>query len=250
MRTAVDTVKESPTEALMRMAGIERVILGSDGRSYALVSAHRKVECRELKSNALRNLLTHAALKATGKLPTPEAIAAVVGALEANAEFKYVPETASLGVARGPSRSSYLLDLADREGWIVEIRSDGWELVNEPSVFFRRATGQHALPLPVEGGSLELLKKYVNVEDYDWPLFIGRLRCSLRPVGPHPILVATGEQGADKTTAKQPSQSPRSNHEAKNNKPSQSPRSNRHREATKSVTAKQPRPPTHDSGSG
>jgi hypothetical protein len=198
--TAVQTVKELPTDALMRMAGVERVILGSDGRSYASVTVNGQAECRELKSKALRNLLTHAALKATGKLPTPEAIAAVVGVLEANAEFDGAHEDVFLRVARGPSGSSYFLDLADREGRIIEIRADGWEEVTAPPVFFRRAAGQLALPVPARGGSLELLKKYVNVEAADWPLFIGWLTAAMRPVGPHPILVLTGEQGAAKTT--------------------------------------------------
>ena len=198
--TAADTVKESPTDALMRMAGVERVIVGSDGRSYALVSVNGKAECRELKSKGLRNLLTHAALKATGKLPTPEAIAAVVGVLEANAEFDGIHEDVFLRVARGPSGSSYFLDLADGEGRVIEIRPDGWEVMAERPVFFRRAAGQLAMPLPERGGSLELLKKYVNVESSDWPLFIGWLTGSIRPVGPHPILVVTGEQGAAKTT--------------------------------------------------
>jgi hypothetical protein len=198
--TAVDTVKESSTNALMRMAGVERMILGSDGRSYALVSVNGKAECRELKSKGLRNLLTHAALKATGKLPTPEAIAAVVGVLEANAEFDGTHEDVFLRVAREKSGLSYFLDLADREGRIIEIRPDGWELAAEPPVFFRRAAGQLALPLPEQVGTLELLKKYVNLEEADWPLFIGWLTAALRPVGPHPILVVTGEQGAAKTT--------------------------------------------------
>jgi hypothetical protein len=198
--TAVDTVKESSTDALMRMAGVERMILGSDGRSYALVSANGKAECRELKSKGLRNLLTHAALKATGKLPTPEAIAAVVGVLEASAEFDGTHEDVFLRVARDKSGLSYFLDLADREGRIIEIRPNGWELAIEPPVFFRRAAGQLALPLPEQGGSLELLKKYVNLEEADWPLFIGWVTAALRPVGPHPILVITGEQGAAKTT--------------------------------------------------
>ena len=198
--TPVETVEESPTAALMRMAGVDRVILGSDGRSYALVSVNGQAECRELKSKSLRNLLTHAALKATGKLPTPEAIAAAVGVLEANAEFSGEHAEVFLRVARGPSGSSFFLDLADREGRIIEIRADGWGQVAGPPVFIRRAPGQLALPMPVRGGSLELLKKYVNVEAADWPLFVGWLTAAVRPVGPHPILVLTGEQGTAKTT--------------------------------------------------
>jgi len=44
------------------------------------------------------------------------------------------------------------------------------------------------------------LKKYVNVEPADLPLLIGWLTAALRPMGPHPILVITGEQGSAKST--------------------------------------------------
>jgi hypothetical protein len=105
-----------------------------------------------------------------------------------------------LRVAREKSGLSYFLDLADREGRIIHIRTDGWKLAVEPPMFFRRTARQLALTLPEQGGSFELLKKYVNLEEADWPFFIGRLTAAVRPVGPHPILVITGEQGAAKTT--------------------------------------------------
>ena len=54
--------------------------------------------------------------------------------------------------------------------------------------------------MPAHDGSLELLKKYINIEDSDWPLFIGWLTAALRPIGPHPILVVIAEQGAAKST--------------------------------------------------
>ncbi len=54
--------------------------------------------------------------------------------------------------------------------------------------------------MPARDGSVELLKKYVNVDERDWPLFTGWLTAALRPIGPHPILVVTGEQGSAKTT--------------------------------------------------
>jgi hypothetical protein len=45
-----------------------------------------------------------------------------------------------------------------------------------------------------------LLKKYVNIEAADWPLLIGWLTAARLPIGPHPILVLTGEQGTAKST--------------------------------------------------
>ena len=65
---------------------------------------------------------------------SPEAIAAVVGVLEANAEFDGTHEEVFLRVARGPSDSAIFLDLADREGRIIDIQADGWKLAATTTV--------------------------------------------------------------------------------------------------------------------
>ena len=132
--TPAEIVEESPNEALMRMAGVERVVRGTDGRSYAVVSVNGHRECRELKSKAFRHLLTRASLKATGKLPAPDAVSAAVGVLEADAEFDGESADVFLRIARNESGSSYFLDLADRDGRLVEIRADGWQPVARPPV--------------------------------------------------------------------------------------------------------------------
>ncbi len=92
--------EESPGDVLMRLAGVERVILGSDGRPYAVVSENGRVECCELRSKAFRHRLVRASLMATRKLPGPEAISAVVGALEAKGEFDGELADVFLRVAR------------------------------------------------------------------------------------------------------------------------------------------------------
>jgi hypothetical protein len=196
----VQTAVESPAAIFKRLAGVERVIVGSDGRSYAVVAMNGRPVCCELKSRAFRHLLARAGMKATGKVPSSDAVAAAVAVLEADGEFAADNPEVALRVAHGPSGSSYFLDLADHDGRMIEVWADGWDQAVEPPVLIRRARGQLALPMPVRGGSLELLKRYVNIEPGDWPLFIGWLTAALRPVGPHPILVITGEQGAAKTT--------------------------------------------------
>jgi hypothetical protein len=54
--------------------------------------------------------------------------------------------------------------------------------------------------MSLRDGSIARLRKYVNVEPDDLPLLIGWLTAALRPTGPHPILVITGEQGSAKST--------------------------------------------------
>ena len=57
--------------------------------------------------------------------------------------------------------------------------------------------------MPERGGSIEQLKKYVNVSARHWPLLLAWLTAALRPRGPYPVLVLTGEQGSAKTTLAQ-----------------------------------------------
>ena len=47
------------------------------------------------------------------------------------------------------------------------------------------------------------LRNFINVTDADFRLFVAWLLGALRPCGPYPILVITGEQGAAKSTAAQ-----------------------------------------------
>jgi hypothetical protein len=57
-----------------------------------------------------------------------------------------------------------------------------------------------ALPAPVPGGHISDLRRFINVKDDDWILFVMWLIAALRPKGPYPILGLYGEQGSAKTT--------------------------------------------------
>ena len=56
------------------------------------------------------------------------------------------------------------------------------------------------LPMPERGGSLEILREFVNIEADDWILFIAGLTHDFLPVTPQPIKVMAGEQGSCKST--------------------------------------------------
>jgi hypothetical protein len=58
-----------------------------------------------------------------------------------------------------------------------------------------------ALPLTVNGGSIDDLRKFLNVvSDDNFRLVIAWLVGALRERGPFPILVLSGEHGTAKTT--------------------------------------------------
>jgi hypothetical protein len=92
------------------------------------------------------------------------------------------------------------LNLGNDAWQAVEITAAGWRLTRDPPVKFLRPRGMLPLPLPEPGGSIDLLRPFVNVRDEDWPLAVGWLVGSLRPAGPYPIAELQGEQGSAKST--------------------------------------------------
>ena len=120
--------------------------------------------------------------------------------MAAHADMQRAYDIDFMRIGRSESGLSYFIDLGDPTWRAVEVTAAGWEIVPRPEVHFRRSPGQLALPEPGRGGSLSLLSNYVNVESRDLPLLIAWITAALRPVGPHPILVITGEQGSAKST--------------------------------------------------
>ena len=88
------------------------------------------------------------------------------------------------------------------ESWrAVEIDANGWRVVDNPPVRFRRASGMKPLPVPEEGGSIETLRSFLNVQsDADFVLVVAWALAALRDRGPYPIMVLSGEQGSAKST--------------------------------------------------
>lgn len=94
----------------------------------------------------------------------------------------------------------YYLDLGSDIWDAIEITKEGWNVIANPPVRFRRSPGSLAIPYPQPGGSIDLLREFINVHLEDFPLIVGFLLAALRPVGPYPILNLSGEQGTAKTT--------------------------------------------------
>lgn len=100
-----------------------------------------------------------------------------------------------------PSQTLYL-DLGDPTWRAVEIDREGWRIVAEPPVRFRRSAGVKALPEPVRGGEgwKDFRSLLHDPPEAVWSLLVGYLVGLLRPTGPYPILGLTGEQGSGKST--------------------------------------------------
>jgi hypothetical protein len=93
------------------------------------------------------------------------------------------------------------LDLCDDRWRAAEIDAAGWQVIDSPPVRFRRTAGMQALPVPIAGGSVNILRRFLNVQsDADFALVVAWLVASLRDCGPYPVLALSGQHGSAKST--------------------------------------------------
>src|SRR5262249_43833709 len=149
------------------------------------------------RSTSFRRWLVHQFFLKTGESPTGEAVRAAVEMIEARAQFGEDIPVRQVNVRVGGHAGKIYIDLCDDEWRAVEIGVDGWRIVTDPPVRFRRAPGMLPLPEPTRGGSVDKLRSFVNVKsDDDFVLLVSFILAALRDRGPYPILKAWGEPGA------------------------------------------------------
>lgn len=93
------------------------------------------------------------------------------------------------------------IDLGDPSWRVIQITKNDWRILDRSPVQFRRSRTTRPFPEPVKGGSIELLKSFLNMASGDdFRLLCAWLAAVLAGVFPYPLLVLTGEAGSAKTT--------------------------------------------------
>jgi hypothetical protein len=154
----------------------------------------------KIPSRECRRLLQRGYREEFGRYPSPQALTTGMDALAAEAVHEGPEEKVFLRV--GGDTRQVLFNLADDAGRVVEAARDGWRVRSSAAVQFARRETIQAVPAPREGGSLDLLREFINVEtEEDFILLVSWLVMTLCPSGPYPVLILQGEQGSAKSTA-------------------------------------------------
>ena len=171
----------------------------SDGTGYADLEINGHRETWPIRNKGFRRWLARRFFEATGKAPNSEALHSAINVIEAKAHFDGPERTVFIRV--GGHDGKLYLDLCDETWRAVEIDDNGWRVIDNPPVRFRRAAGMKPLPIPVSGGSIETLRSFLNVQsDAHFVLAVSWMLAVLRHRGPYPVLVLSGEQGSAKST--------------------------------------------------
>jgi hypothetical protein len=166
--------------AVCKLHNAARATYRVRGRDFKLYLGKLYYECERTAANA-------------------EALQSAVSLCEAAARFD--GEQHRVFTRVGEHGANIYLDLCDDAWRAVEITPQGWRIVGDPPLRFRRARGMLALPEPGRSGHLDELRNLINIGTHDdWLLVRGWLVAALRPRGPYPLLVVHGEQGSAKST--------------------------------------------------
>lgn len=126
-----------------------------------------------------------------------ETIKTACDILESKAKFEGQKVKLSVRTAWNDEHLWY--DLGD--GDAVQINKDGWQVIKNTPIIFRRFQHQKFQSIPAFEGSIEKIFDYVNISSEEEKLlFLVFLVTSFIPNFPHPILVLHGLQGSAKST--------------------------------------------------
>lgn len=147
---------------------------------------------------ALRNELAAAYYKASGVAPGQQSLVDALAVLHG--------ETLSLEPTRLHMRvaehdGAYYLDMGDDTGRSIRIAREGWVVVDDAPILFRRTALTAPLTEPDRAGTLHDLWGILNVTPEDRPLLAAWLVAALIPEIAHPVILLTGGQGTGKSTA-------------------------------------------------
>lgn len=201
----------SPDTSSAVLTGIlDRVELWHDKRkvAYATVEVARP-DCPSHRENiavdgpGFEDWLVREYYLATGTTPKRDKVREVIGLAKARGVFEGQQHATWVRTATGKDGKLYL-DLGDEAWRAVEVDRDGWRIISDPPVKFRRSGGMLPLPVPERGDAAQALAQFESLigaqDSAHVMLIIGWLVAALREGYPVAALVFDCEPGSGKTT--------------------------------------------------
>ncbi len=196
------SLKEKMLRA-QRLFGLEssRLFHTPDYVPYAVIEVRNHFEIWPIRTEKFKLSLARLFLQTTGKLPCTAVIKKASEELEWLALL--VGQKREVFVRLAKVDGAIYIDLVNSEWEQVKITGTGWEVIPciESPVRFIRTPGMLELSRPVQGGSLQKLRDFLNVENKEaFALITSWLLGAMNPDGPFPILILHGVQGSSKST--------------------------------------------------
>jgi hypothetical protein len=171
----------------------------AEGVAYATFTVEEHRETWRLDSRSWKHFLSAMYWKKYQTAPSADAIAEAQNVLVGKALFGGSEERVALRIAA--HEGAILLDLCNAHWQVIEITDVGWRVIDDSPVRFVRRPGNLPLPMPSRNGDVNALRRFINMRDEgSWILTLCWLVAALRPSGPFPVMVVSGEQGSAKSS--------------------------------------------------
>jgi hypothetical protein len=136
----------------------------------------------------------------TGSAPSASVLSDALAVLIGQALFKSTRHELANRLSRGPEGELWY-DLADAAWQAIRVDVEGWEVVPDPPLQFRRFSHQLPQVEPEPGGSLTEVLPFLNLASPDDEILVPVwLVAALIPDIPRAVLVPWGTQGSAKST--------------------------------------------------
>jgi hypothetical protein len=164
--------------------------------SVAVIGGHQEIF--EIAGLSFKRWLQNRFYSAYNKGISTHIFKEIVSILEAKAHCIGEQKVTSIRIAT--IGENIYIDLCNKKRQCVEIRANGWSILDRSPVMFVRKERMLELPLPQLDGDISLLEKYLNIYSNDFPLIVAWILGALRGRPPYPILIFQGGQGSGKST--------------------------------------------------
>lgn len=170
-----------------------------DSEAYVKVRRENHTETWNTRGASLKQFIAARYYKKYEEPPRAQFLNDLIATLEGIALYDSPEQNVFTRVAE--LDGTIYLDLCNQTWQAIEINENGWQVLSEPRVNFRRARGMKALPVPRRGASITDLRPFLNLAgNDDFVILTSWLVAALRPRGPYPVLVLQGEAGSAKST--------------------------------------------------
>jgi energy-coupling factor transporter ATP-binding protein EcfA2 len=197
-----DGAERRPKQADVLIALANAAVLfhspAPDCDAFADITVHGHRETHRIRGRAFRQWLRHQYFKKTKNGANSDALQVATETIAARATFEGDEHEVHCRIA-GHGGAIYI-DIGDSDWKAIRVTNAGWDIIADFPVRFQRAPSMRPLPIPVRGGSIELLRSFCNVSESGFTLFVAVLLAGLRPQSNYPVAVLTGEQGTGKSS--------------------------------------------------
>jgi len=209
-----DVERKSQADKLVTLCLFGEPTLFTDqtGMPFAYVNQRGVKVTIPLRSRLFKSWLSSLLWETESKAPGNEAISSALNVLISKAMFEGPRITLYNRVA--PGENCFWLDMTDDKHRTIKITSEGWSIVDDPPILFKRYSHQLPLAMPTRGCDAWRLLDFFNIAtseseqvklDSEDKIPNTKLvvMCTcvsfLIPTIPHPILLLYGIQGSGKS---------------------------------------------------